>query len=598
MKLIKRILFSLLACVCFICASKGVKNIIKPPKTLTYSETIQFINQNKIESIELYSNDDNAQIYLKGEKTRYITNIPNEQVFAEFIQENISEDNNFEITRTKKSKADKVIFYLLTIVFMYSAIKKDKKEESEEETVENSISELIKSIKGDYDFSDNFQKSEIKFSDVAGLKEEKAELMEVVDFLKNPDKFIEMGAKIPKGILLSGAPGNGKTLLAKAVAGEADVAFLSISGPEFDEKYVGVGASRIRKMFKEAQKNAPCIIFIDEIDAVGKQRDDSDRRYDVQTIEQLLIEMDGFTSNSYIIILAATNRLEDLDSALIRPGRFDRNIIIHQPDVTEREEILKIHAKNKKFASEVDLAVIARNTSGFSGAELENLLNEAAIMAVQRNITEIGQNELEDALKKIVIGLQKKGRNISQKEKTLVAYHEAGHTVASLFLSTQANVKEVSIIFRGTAGGYTWQDGDMDKSYISKTELTEELIVLLAGRAAEQVFLNDISTGASSDLQSATNIAKEMICTYGMNEEIGPISLGENIDDFFGTETMNCIIKSTTESVKSAEKQAIYLLTKHSKLVDIVAKELLNKETLSGEEINQIFTSYKNNCTE
>lgn len=463
---------------------------------------------------------------------------------------------------------------------------------------ENNIKSVMDLMTPKTDFSKKLVKSNITFSDVAGLREEKGELVEVIDFLKNPDKYAKIGAKIPKGILLSGTPGTGKTLLAKAVAGEAGVSFLAVSGSEFDEVYVGLGASRIRGLFEEAKKNAPCIIFIDEIDAVGTKRSkNSETSGNFQTLEQLLIEMDGFDTESNVIILAATNRPDTLDSALVRPGRFDRNIVINLPDVHDREEILNIHGRNKKFADGVTFSAIAYNTAGFSGAELENLLNESALIAARKGEEEISQEDIEEAVKKVLVGLQKKGRKISEKERKLTAYHEAGHAVVSKFLTTQTNVKEVSIIPRGTAGGYTLHETVEDKSYTSKTELSERLLTLLGGRAAEQIALNDISTGASNDLEVATEVAKKMICVYGMNEEVGPISLRNSRNEILGTETMNLVVKLIAKSVKDAEKKSIQILEENRKLLDMVAETLLQKETISGTELDEIFKAYQANCT-
>lgn len=437
------------------------------------------------------------------------------------------------------------------------------------------------------------EKSEVHFSDVAGLKEEKEELMEIVDYLKDPHKYVKMGAKIPKGVLLSEPPGTGKTLLAKAVSGEAEASFLYASGAEFDEMYVGVGASRVRMLFDEAKQYAPCVIFIDEIDSIGQRRNHLDTNRNNQTLEQLLVEMDGFDTASNVIVLAATNRPESLDPALLRPGRFDRRIQVFLPDVEDREAILKIHGKNKKFASDVNFKVIAHNTAGFSGAQLENLLNESALIAVRKNQQVIAQEDIEEALKKISIGLQKKGRKISDKDRKLTAYHEAGHAVVGKFLPTQDSVKEVSIIPRGTAGGYTLHETVEDKSYISKTELTEELVILLGGRAAEQIALNDISTGASNDLEVATGIAQDMICVYGMNPEVGPISLMNTYNELMGEETKNVIGKLVTQSVKQAEEEATRILTENRAFLDMVALALLEKETISGAELDEIFEEYQ-----
>ena len=377
--------------------------------------------------------------------------------------------------------------------------------------------------------------SKTHFSDVAGMDEEKEEVRELVDFLKTPKKFADMGAKIPRGVLLVGPPGTGKTLLARAVAGEANVPFYSISGSEFVEMFVGVGAGRVRDMFKKAKQTAPCIIFIDEIDAVGRQRGTGmggghDERE--QTLNQLLVEMDGFDTEETIIVLAATNRPEMLDKALLRPGRFDRQINIALPDLNGREAILKIHAKDKKFAENIDLKNIAEDTAGFSGAELANILNEAAIIATINKHNAITNKDIEDATKKVTIGIEKHSRVVSEKDKKLTAYHEAGHAIVSSQLETQKDIKEVSIIPRGVAGGYTMYKSNEDKYYISKTEMEEKLVSLLGGRAAEKIALNDISTGASNDIEVATQIAKDMIVKYGMSDDLGPIYIDTEKDPY------------------------------------------------------------------
>ena len=372
-------------------------------------------------------------------------------------------------------------------------------------------------------------KTKLTFKDVAGIDEEKEELEEVAEFLKNPKKFTDMGARIPKGVLLVGQPGTGKTLLAKAVAGEAGVPFFFISGSDFVEMYVGVGASRVRDLFQEAKRNAPCIIFIDEIDAVGRQRGAGiggghDERE--QTLNQMLVEMDGFSANEGVIVLAATNRPDVLDKALLRPGRFDRQIVVPPPDVKAREQILAVHSKKKTFAEDVDMKLIAKNTSGFVGADLENLLNEAALLAARQDHTAIEQKDIEDAMVKVTMGPEKRTRVRSDKEKRLVAYHEAGHAVVSKFLPTQDPVHEISIIPRGMAGGYTMYRPSEDKSFISKTEMEEQIISLLGGRVAEEIVIKDISTGASNDIERATAIAKSMITKYGMNERLGTVTYG------------------------------------------------------------------------
>ena len=590
--ILMRMLMFLLALFCFcITFSNEIIEACSPGQNLSYAEAIQLVSEKQVANIILYSNDDNAEIYLKDDKiTRYLVNIPNEEAFCEYVQDNISTGDSLEMKKmTKHSAWLKIFMCILGVCFLRLTFYKFSKKLNENENKPIKVSLDQPSSK--MDFSEKMKKSNILFSDVAGLKEEKEELIEIIDFLKYPQKFTEMGAKIPKGVLLSGPSGTGKTLLAKAVAGEAGVSFLAMSGSDFDEVYVGVGASRVRELFNKAKQFAPCIIFIDEIDAVGQKRTNSESRWSTQTIEQLLVAMDGFDSKSNIIVIAATNRPDVLDPALTRPGRLDRNIVVHLPDVHDREEILKIHGKNKKFMDNVDFASIANNTSGFSGAELENLLNEAAILAVRRNNLAITVEDIDEALKKVAIGLQKKGRNISPEARQLTAFHEAGHAVVSKFLTTQNNVKEVSIIPRGTAGGYTWHEVSEDKFYASKTELSENLVVLLGGRVAEQIALGDISTGASNDLERATQIAHDMICVYGMNEEIGPISIIEQSNiALFGSQTIG---KAIAKAIKDAEEKATTILTENSLFLNIVAKELLLKETISGTELDELFDIYQ-----
>lgn len=442
-----------------------------------------------------------------------------------------------------------------------------------------------------------------KFKDVAGLKEEKEELEEIVEFLKNPKKFTDMGARIPKGVLLVGQPGTGKTLLAKAVAGEAGVPFYSISGSDFVEMFVGVGASRVRDLFEQAKKNAPCIIFIDEIDAVGRQRGAGlggghDERE--QTLNQLLVEMDGFSDNEGVIILAATNRPDVLDKALLRAGRFDRQIVVGSPDVKAREQILEVHARKKKLAEDVDLRVIAKNTSGFAGADLENVLNEAALLAARRNYKEIGMKEIEDAMVKVTMGPEKKTRVRSEKENRLVAYHEAGHAVVSRYLPTQDPVHQISIVPRGMAGGYTMYRPTEDKSFMSKTEMEENIVSLLGGRVAEALILNDISTGASNDIERASQIARNMVTKYGMSDRVGAIMFGGGQGEVFlgrdfaqtkdySEETANIIDEEVKKIVDRAYNRAVEILSAHADKLHAVAGVLLEKEKIEGEEFDKIF---------
>ncbi|SKA95454.1 membrane protease FtsH catalytic subunit [Caloramator quimbayensis] len=446
-------------------------------------------------------------------------------------------------------------------------------------------------------------KKRVTFNDVAGADEEKAELQEVVDFLKQPRKYIELGARIPKGILLVGPPGTGKTLLAKAVAGEAGVPFFSISGSDFVEMFVGVGASRVRDLFDNAKKNAPCIVFIDEIDAVGRHRGAGlggghDERE--QTLNQLLVEMDGFGTNEGIIVVAATNRPDILDPALLRPGRFDRQIVVNSPDVKGREEILKVHSKNKPLDENVKLDVLAKRTPGFTGADLENLMNEAALLTVRRGKKLIGMDELEEAITRVIAGTEKKSRVMSEREKRLTAYHEAGHAVVMKLLPNADPVHQISIIPRGRAGGYTLSLPQEDRYYASRTELEEEIVGLLGGRVAEKLILNDISTGAKNDIERATSIARKMVTEYGMSETLGPIEFGTGHDEVFlgrdfnktrnySEEIAALIDKEIKRIIESAYNRAENLLKENINRLHRVAEALLEKEKLEAEEFETIF---------
>ncbi|MEM1367032.1 MAG: ATP-dependent zinc metalloprotease FtsH3 [Cyanobacteria bacterium P01_H01_bin.15] len=452
--------------------------------------------------------------------------------------------------------------------------------------------------------------TQVTFSDVAGIEQAKLELNEVVDFLKNADRFTAIGAKIPKGVLLVGPPGTGKTLLAKAVAGEAGVPFFSISGSEFVEMFVGVGASRVRDLFEQAKTNAPCIVFIDEIDAVGRQRGaglggGNDERE--QTLNQLLTEMDGFEGNTGIIIIAATNRPDVLDAALLRPGRFDRQVVVDRPDYAGRQEILNVHARGKSLSQDVDLDKIARRTPGFTGADLSNLLNESAILAARRNLTEISMDEINDAIDRVLAGPEKKNRVMSEKRKTLVAYHEAGHALIGALMPDYDPVQKISIIPRGQAGGLTWftpSEDRMESGLYSRSYLQNQMAVALGGRIAEEIIFGDeeVTTGASNDLQQVAQVARQMITRFGMSDRLGPVALGRqsgNVflgrdiasDRDFSDETASAIDEEVRSLVDQAYRRAKDVLLTNRKVLDLIAEQLIEKETVDSEELQNILAT-------
>ena len=570
---------------------------------ITYEQFLNYAKSedeaNKIKYIDITSNS-SAGIYTitgklnsYGEKETFTFSIANSDAVVGNIYE-LANEYNFSIKASRDPGSSTVLYFVVNILpFLIFGV-----------VIFVFLSKQMGSANKSMDFGRSRARlsdggNKVTFKDVAGLEEEKEEVQELIDFLKEPKKFQKMGARIPKGVLLVGPPGTGKTLLARAVAGEANVPFYFISGSDFVELFVGIGASRVRDMFRQAKHNAPCLIFIDEIDAVGRQRGAGlggghDERE--QTLNQLLTEMDGFGANEGIIILAATNRPDVLDPALLRPGRFDRQITIPAPDFNGRVEILKLHSKDKKFSDNVNLKDIAGDTAGFTGAELANVLNESAIIATRNNHDAIEKSDIEYAIKKITVGLEKHNRVVSQKDKKLTAYHEAGHAVVSKFLETQKDVKEISIIPRGLAGGYTMYKTTEDKFYVSKTELEEKMIALMGGRAAEKLALDDISTGASNDLEVATGIARDMITTYGMSETLGPISLkvdspeelqlfGENVIDEVGVQVKSLI----DTAYVSAQK----ILLAHMDILKIVAETLLEKEIISGEEFDRIIEEQK-----
>lgn len=550
-----------------------------------YTDLIKQIDDGNIEKVKMTVGSTSVKVTLKGEDKPKNCIVPNTQAFIELIQEKVQEGNDINLIQEKAnvflSIFNNLFSFLPTILMAILFI-------------------LVLQMEGLGDkgkvYDAEEQDVKTTFDDVAGLDEEKQEMIEIVKFLKNPEKFYKMGAKIPRGVLLCGEPGTGKTLIAKAIAGEADVPFISMSGSEFTEMFAGLGASRVRKLFEKAKKMSPAIIFIDEIDAIGSKRSDGGTAADTdnnQTLNQLLVEMDGFDSEHTVILLAATNRPEMLDRALLRPGRFDRRINIALPDMNGREAILKIHAKDKKLADDVNLKTIAGDTAGFTGAELENILNEAAILATINKEESITSKDINDALKKVTVGVEKHSRIMSDKDKKLTAYHEAGHAVVSRFLESQKDIKEVSIIPRGIAGGYTMYKTNEDKYYVSKTEMLEKLIALLGGRASEKIFLNDISTGASNDLEVATDIAKNMVTIYGMSEKVGPISINLEKDPYqmqlFGEGMENSIGQEVKSLIDNAYSKAQALLIQHEDKVHQLAGLLIEKEVVSEEEFNSLF---------
>ena len=569
---------------------------------LQYSELITNINEGNVEAIQIEADGTTATVELKDDRIKKEVNIPDMGSFMTYVEEFLK-DGAFSLEEESQSIFITVlslltpfgllIIFLIFWFFMMGGTAGGGNPGSKTMTFGKSKARMMTPA----------DKNKITFDDVAGVDEEKEELEEIVQFLKNPKKFTDMGARIPKGVLLVGQPGTGKTLLAKAVAGEAGVPFFIISGSDFVEMFVGVGASRVRDLFDQAKKNAPCIIFIDEIDAVGRQRGAGlggghDERE--QTLNQLLVEMDGFAANEGVIVLAATNRPDVLDKALLRAGRFDRQIVVGLPDVKAREQILEVHSRKKRLADDVDLKVIAKNTSGFAGADLENVLNEAAFLAARRNLNEIGMREIEDAMIKVTMGPEKKTKVRSEKENKLVAYHEAGHAVVSHYLETQDPVHEISIVPRGMAGGYTMYRPTEDKSFMSKTEMEENIVSLLGGRVAEALILNDISTGASNDIERATKIARSMVTKYGMSERIGALMLGSSQEEVFlgrdfghtkeySEETAAVIDEETKKIVDTGYNRAKQILSDNIDKLHQVAGILLEKEKINADEFEAIF---------
>ena len=556
----------------------------KEEKTLAYTDLITKIKEDSVEKIEMKEKSTTVKVKLKDQDEEKEVKVPESEAFIEFVQDQVKEGKTINLNQKEENLlavvGEKLLSFLPTIMLIVLLV-------------------MIMQMQGLGDkgkvYDATTQKTKTTFKDIAGLDEEKQEMIEIVDFLKKPKKFQEMGAKIPRGVLLCGNPGTGKTLIAKAIAGEADVPFISMSGSEFIEMFAGLGASRVRKLFEKARKIAPCIVFIDEIDAIGSRRTSSSgsESENNQTLNQLLVEMDGFDTEEAIIVLAAINRPEMLDKALLRPGRFDRQITIGLPDLNGREAILNIHAKDKKIDESVNLRSIAEDTAGFTGAELANILNESAIIATIKRHKAITNKDIEDAVKKVTVGLEKHSRVISEKDKKLTAFHEAGHAIVSRYLETQKEIKEVSIIPRGVAGGYTMYKTNEDKFYVSKQEMQEKLISLLGGRAAEKLALDDISTGASNDIEVATKIATDMVTIYGMSDIVGPISINTEKDPYqmelLGDRFEDSIGAEIKQLIDNAYYQAQKILSEHMDKLEQVATALMKQEIISAEEFESFF---------
>ncbi len=569
-----------------------------------YFEIVEMFEINDIEEYNLNLSNGTLKYKLKsdGKDTTYQYTVPNVSLFIDDVHKIAKENNveyNYNAGKTGTwltSMLPTVVMMLLLGVLMYVMFRKMNNSITTENNKTLSFGKAR--IKGK---DENNKKT---FDDVAGCDEEKEELSELVEFLRDPGRFSELGARIPKGVLLVGPPGTGKTLLAKAVAGEADVPFFSISGSDFVEMYVGVGASRVRDLFQQAKKESPSIIFIDEIDAVGRHRGAGmggghDERE--QTLNQMLVEMDGFGVNDGVIVIAATNRPDILDPALLRPGRFDRQVTVGYPDIKGRTDILKVHAKGKPLAPDVELEKIAHQTVGFTGADLENLLNEAALLAARKKMRAITMTEIEEASLKVMVGTEKRSHKVNEHDKKLTAYHEAGHAVATYYLETQDPVRQVSIIPRGMAGGFTMSVPTEDKLYKSKKGMLEDIVVLLGGRVAEAITFGDISTGASNDIERASEIARKMVTKYGMSDELGPIAFGTGHDEvFLGRDYSN--VRNYSESVAAkidavvgniisdAYKKCNEILSEHSDMLTQVAEYLIKNEKIGEKEFHLLMS--------
>ena len=571
---------------------------------LQYYEIVELFDQGKVAEGELNLTSGLMTYKLEGDDKEYKYTVPNVNIFVNDVhdlvrQHNIDNPDNPIEWNYKAGSSNSwllsvlpsaLVLLLLTVVMVVMFKKMNSSITSENNRAMNFGKARVKRA--------DDETKKVTFQDVAGADEEKEELTELVEFLKNPLDFSKLGARIPKGVLLVGPPGTGKTLLARAVAGEANAPFFSISGSDFVEMYVGVGASRVRDLFKEAKKSQPSIIFIDEIDAVGRHRGAGmggghDERE--QTLNQLLVEMDGFGANDGVIVIAATNRPDILDPALLRPGRFDRQVTVGYPDVKGREEILQVHAKNKPLAPDVDLHQIAATTVGFTGADLENLLNEAALLAAKRKLMAITMAEIEEATMKVVVGAEKKSRKITEKDKKITAYHEAGHAVSSYYLENKDPVTHISIVPRGMAGGFTLYTPDKDEMHMMKSRMLDDIVSLLGGRVAEKIIFNDISTGASNDIQRASEIARKMITKYGMSEKLGPIAFGTGNDEVFLGKDYNhmknysenvaaVIDEEVNRIITDAYKRTEQILTEHVDKLHLLAETLVKLEKVNEEQ--------------
>ncbi len=568
----------------------------------SYSKLVQNLEADNVKSININRNKQSAETTLKSGDTILVSNVAlNEldSLLTDYIKAHPGEiDVTYEISNS--TGWTNILMVLVSLglmgflIFVFF---------SQQGGGGSKVMSFGKSKAKLYTKSDK----QYTFDDVAGADEEKEELAEVVDFLRSPKRYIDLGARIPKGVLLVGPPGTGKTLLAKATAGEAKVPFFSISGSDFVEMFVGVGASRVRDLFETAKKNAPCIVFIDEIDAVGRHRGaglggGNDERE--QTLNQLLVEMDGFSNQEGIIIIAATNRADILDPAILRPGRFDRQILVAPPDVKGREDILKVHAKGKPLEDDIDLSIIAKSTAGFTGADLENVMNEASLLAARKREKKVSMQDIEEAIKRVIAGPEKKSKVITDEDKKITAAHEAGHAIVMKSLPKCDEVREISIIPRGMAAGYTISLPDNDNSHMPKGKLLDTICGLLGGRAAEEVMLDDICTGASNDIERASKIARSMVTEWGMSDLLGPLCLGSGQDDVFigrdflrsknyGEEVASAIDKEVRDIINECHEKAINILAENKDKLELITNELIKKETLTGEEFASLFETGK-----